>query len=475
MSKRQKKTTRRHFLELAAAGMVLGPADLRRALAAAADLGEGHVLGPRPTHFAPRAKRIVFLFMNGGFSHVDTFDYKPELQKNHNAKIDAKEPLFKFEGRLIASPFAFERAGQSGLWVSEIFPHFKKVIDDVCVIRTMHSDILEHTQASLQMHTGSSSVAMPSVGSWISYGLGTFNRNLPSHVVLAAKDPYAGALSWDSSFLSPVHQGVRIIPGDDPIPNLRSAAPSVTLQELEQLMLRDLNRKHAEVRPADERLRARDESFRVAQGMMRVAPPLLDTSTETPSTLEMYGVPSDDRTSFAYQCLVTRRLLESGVRVVEVVDSGGGTNNWDAHADVQEHRRNAAGVDQALKAFIMDLKERGLLDDTLVVISTEFGRTPWRQHNNTTPGRNHWNHAFTCLLAGAGVRGGMTYGTTDQWGAEIVEDPVHIHDFHATILHILGLDHTQLTYRYGGRDFRLTDVYGKVIEKILSQARTGPG
>jgi hypothetical protein len=379
--KRKEKTTRRHFLEMAAAGMVLSAADLRHALAAAADLGGGQLLAPRPTHFAPRARRVVFLFMNGGFSHVDTFDYKPELQKNHNGKVAAEEPLFEFEGRLIASPFAFERVGQSGLWVSEIFPHFKKVMDDVCVIRTLHSEILQHTQASLQMHTGSASVTMPSVGSWISYGLGTFNRNLPSHVVLASKDPYAGAQSWDNSFLPPEHQGVRIIPGDDPIPNLRSSASSVTLQELEQLMLSDLNRKHADFRPADSRLPARDESFRVAQGMMRVAPPLLDVSTEAPSTLETYGVKSDDRTSFAYQCLVTRRLIESGVRVVEVVDSGGGTNNWDAHADVQDHRRNAAGVDQALKAFITDLKERGLLDDTLVVISTEFGRTPWRQHN----------------------------------------------------------------------------------------------
>jgi hypothetical protein len=464
----RKTTTRRRFLEMAGAGMALGSFDLRRALAAAADLGKAQVLAPKPTHFAPRAKRVVFLFMNGGFSQVDTFDYKPELQKNDNLEVAAEEMFYKFEGKLLRSPYTFQRAGQSGLWVSELFPHFKDVIDDVCVIRSLHSDILEHFQASLQMHTGSATITMPSIGSWLSYGLGSYNPNLPAHVVLANKEPYAGAQGWDNSFLPPEHAGVRIIPGDDPIPNLRSSARSVTLQELEQVMLGELNRRHADVRPSDGRLRARDQSFQVAKGMMRVAPPLFDLTTEPPANLERYGAKPDQPTAFAAQCLITRRLLESGVRVIELVDSGGGSNNWDAHADINDHRRNAAGVDRALKAFLVDLKERGLLDDTLVVINTEFGRTPWRQHNSPTPGRNHWHRAFTCLLAGAGVKGGTTYGTTDQWGAAIVENPCHVHDFHATILHIMGLDHTKLTFRYAGRDFRLTDVYGRVIEDILT-------
>lgn len=464
----QKKTTRRRFLELAGAGMALGATDLRRALAAAAEVGDGQLLAPKPSHFAPRAKRVVFLFMNGGFSQVDTFDYKPELQKNDDKKVAAEELFYKFEGKLLASPFSFERAGQSGLWISNLFPHLKSVIDDLCVIRSLHSDILEHFQASLQMHTGSATFTMPSVGSWISYGLGTFNPNLPSHVVLASKKPYAGAQAWDNSFLPPEHQGVRIIPGDEPIPNLKSQSRSVTLHELEQVMLGELNRRHADLRSDDARLRARAQSFRVADGMMRVAPPLFDISTESQSTRDLYGLKADDTTSFAYQCLVTRRMLESGVRVVEVVDSGGGSNNWDAHGDINDHRRNALGVDQALKGFIMDMKQRGLLDDTLVVINTEFGRTPWRQHNAPTPGRNHWHKAFTCLLAGAGVKGGYAHGQTDQWGAHVVENPVHVHDFHATILHILGLDHEALTYRYAGRDFRLTDVYGKVVHDILT-------
>jgi len=202
--------------------------------------------------------------------------------------------------------------------------------------------------------------------------------------------------------------------------------------------------------------------------MMRVAPPLFDLTTESPANLDRYGAKADRPTEFASQCIIARRMLEAGVRVIELVDSGGGSNNWDAHGDINDHRRNAAGVDKALKAFIIDLKERGLFEDTLVVINTEFGRTPWRQHNSPTPGRNHWPRAFTCLLAGAGVKGGMTYGTTDQWGAHIVEDPCHVHDFHATILHIMGLDHTKLTYRYAGRDFRLTDVYGRVMQDILT-------
>ena len=468
MQPRKNKTSRRRFLEMAGGSLALTGADLRHALAVAGEVGGAEVLAPRLTHVRPRASRVVFLFMNGGFSQVDTFDYKPELQKHDNKTVPAEEMFYKFDGKLLRSPFTFQRAGESGLWVSDLFPHFRQVIDDVCVIRSMHSDILEHFQASLQMHTGSATITMPSVGSWLSYGLGTFNANLPSHVVLANMEPYAGAQGWDNSFLPPQHQGVRIIPGENPIANLRSSARSVTLQELEQQMLRDLNRQHLDARSADERLRARDQSFQVAQGMMRVAPPLFDLSTESPATLQEYGIEPGDRKSFSAQCLVARRMLESGVRVIEVVDSGGGSANWDSHADINDHRRNAAGVDQGLKAFINDLKNRGLFDDTLVVINTEFGRTPWRQHNSPTPGRNHWHRAFTCLLAGAGVKGGVTYGSTDQWGASIVDRPVHVHDFHATILHLLGLDHTKLTYRYAGRDFRLTDVYGDVISEILT-------
>jgi hypothetical protein len=270
---------------------------------------------------------------------------------------------------------------------------------------------------------------------------------------------------WDSNFLPPHHQGVRLVPGDDPIPNLKSAARSVTLQELEQLMLRDVDEAHARLRPDDLKLRARRQSFETAQGMMREAPSVFDLAGESSATLEGYGVKAGDKTSFAWQCLVARRLLERGVRVVELIDTGS-HDNWDSHGDMATHRPKAQRVDRPLAALIQDLRQRGLLDETALAICTEFGRTPWSDSGNGK-GRNHYAKAFTYLLAGAGVRGGVVHGETDEYGANIVANPVHVHDYHATILHLMGLDHTRLTYRYGGRDFRLTDVAGNVVREVL--------
>jgi hypothetical protein len=364
---------------------------------------------------------------------------------------------------LLPSPFDFTPRGESGLMVSELFPQLGSMADDLCVIRSMHTDILEHFQAALAMHTGSATVPLPSLGAWLGYGLGTDNPNLPPYVVLCEHLPYGGSQLWDSNFLPPVHQGTRIIPGNDPIPNLRPAVEKTTLRSLEARMLDDLNSRYSNARPEDLAVDARSQSFRTARGMMEVAPRVLDFSDETEATHEMYGLKRGDRTSFAWQCLAARRLAENGVRSVEIIDTGA-SNNWDSHGDMQAHRPKAERVDKPIAALLRDLKQRGLFDDTLVAICTEFGRTPF----DAGPGRNHWHRAFSCLLTGAGVRGGMTYGTTDEYGIEITEDPCHVNDYHATILHLLGIDHERLTYRYAGRDFRLTDVAGNVLKKILT-------
>jgi hypothetical protein len=327
----------------------------------------------------------------------------------------------------------------------------------------MHTDLVEHFQATLAMHTGSATVPMPSIGAWLSYGLGTENLELPSYMVLCERIPYSGSQVWDSHFLPPVHQGVRVIPGDAPISNLKSNARSLKLAELERIMLHDANEIHARQRPGDLELHARMNADNTAQGMMHVAPQMFDVSKESDATLNLYGLKRDDNKSFAWQCLVARRLVEHGVRVVELIDTGA-NNNWDAHGNMEEHRPKALRVDLPLSALIKDLKQRGMFDETLIAICTEFGRTPF----SDGVGRNHHGTAFTCLLAGAGIKGGVAYGESDEYGLGIVSQPCHVHDYHATILHLMGIDHTKLTYRYGGRDFRLTDVHGKIISEVLA-------
>jgi hypothetical protein len=289
------------------------------------------------------------------------------------------------------------------------------------------------------------------------------NPNLPPYVVLAEHLPYAGAQVWDSSFLPPEHQGTRLLPGANPLPDLKSTARSVTLAELEAILLEDADRAHAAARPGDPNLAARIRSFHTARGMMREAPQVFDLSKEEDATLEMYGIKRGDDRSFAWQCLMARRLVERGVRTVELIDTGAG-DNWDSHGNMQDHRPKAARVDRALAGLIQDLKRSGLFGRTLLAICTEFGRTPW----DPGLGRNHWHRAFSCLLAGGGVRGGIAHGETDEYGITIARDPVHVHDYHATILHLMGIDHRRLTYRYAGRDFRLTDVAGNVVEEILA-------
>ncbi len=456
---------RRDFLKCSAA-CAAGSTALYHSLSLAAAAHGGHPLAPRLAHHQAKAKNLLVIFLTGGFSHVDTFDPKPQLAVDQGKSVSAVHLRGVDNLPLMGSPFKFSRHGDSGLWMSELFPNLGTMADELCVIRSLHTDIVEHFQSVMAMHTGSATVPLPSIGAWLSYGLGTLNRNLPSYVVLAEHLTYAGSQVWDSSFLPPVHQGVRIVPGDKPIPDLDSPARSFRLRELERIMLDDANKLHAEARSEDLNLRASINSFDVARGMMRIAPEIFDVSHETPATLGAYGVESNDRKSFGWQCLIARRLIESGVRTVEIIDTGS-SNNWDAHGNMQDHRPKAKRVDQPLAMLLRDLRQRGLLDQTLVAICTEFGRTPWTD-NTTSKGRNHYARAFSCLLAGAGVKGGNAVGATDEHGIDIVDNPVHVHDYHATILHLMGINHERLTYRYAGRDFRLTDVHGRVVPEVLA-------
>jgi hypothetical protein len=457
---------RRAFLRHTAAGLAAGGVGLHRALSMAAALDGGGLLAPRPAYHPAAAKNLLVVFLSGGFSHVDTFDYKPRLQADSGKVVPSIDLRGSSAQPLLGSPFRFRAHGESGLMVSELFPYLGAMADDLCVIRTLHTDIVEHFQAVLAMHTGSATVPMPSLGSWVSYGLGTLNPNLPPYFVLAEHLPYAGSQVWDCGFLPPTHQGVRIVPGQEPIPDLKSPLKSVTLRELERTMLRGLNESHARKRAGDDALTARSATYDTAAGLMREAPEVFNLANESPSTLRLYGVERGDSRSLAAQCLIARRLIERGVRTVELIDTGS-QDNWDSHGDMQAHRPKALRVDHALAALLQDLKQRGLLSQTLVVICTEFGRTPWTDGPGTK-GRNHYAKAFSCLLAGAGVKGGTAYGKTDDHGIAIIEDPVHVHDYHATILHLMGLDHTHLTYRYAGRDFRLTDVHGHVVKEVIA-------
>ncbi|HET6881886.1 MAG TPA: DUF1501 domain-containing protein, partial [Pirellulales bacterium] len=413
-------STRREFLVRSSAAGLAG-VGLRPLLLRAAEANGGGPLAPKLGHFEAKAKRLVFVFLTGGFSHVDTFDPKPKLAASSGQTVAAESLRDVTTQPLLGTPFQFTPRGKSGLPVSEVFPLLGDAADELCVIRSLHTDIVEHFQGTLAMHTGSATVPMPSIGCWLSFGLGTFNPNLPSYIVLAEHTPYAGAQVWDNNFLPPYHQGVRIVPGDEPIADLRSSAKSTTLAELERVMLGDVNELHAAARPGDLNLKARMHTFDVARGMMREAPEAFDLGRETAATLADYGAQPGDKVSFAAQCLLARRLLERGVRVVELIDSGS-HDNWDAHGDMQQHRGKAQRVDQPLAALLSDLRRRGLLDDTLVVICTEFGRTPWSDNGK---GRSHWHRAFSCLLAGAGVRGGMAYGQTDDYGIEVASDPCH--------------------------------------------------
>ncbi|MBA62814.1 MAG: hypothetical protein CMJ76_10670 [Planctomycetaceae bacterium] len=433
-------------------------------------LDDSGPLSPKTTHFPAQAKNVIFLFMTGGVSHIDTFDPKPALHRDHGKEIVADHPEIKerpgYERIYLKQPqWEFSPHGESGIEVSTLFPHVANCVDDLAIIRSMHTSHSNHYNATLGMHTGSFSVSRPSIGSWITHGMGTVNQNLPGFVVIAPRQTYAGTQVYSNDFLPAVNQGTLVVPGTEPVANVSPRLPK-DKQRLELDALQAINALHANSRRNTAALNARMKSFETAYGMQQAVPDAFDFSKESKETLESYAVDINSTTGFGWQCLAARRLVERGVRFVELIDTGS-SGNWDAHGDMMTHVALAKNVDQPIGALIKDLKQRGMLEDTLVVWTTEFGRTPF---NNTADakGREHHPWAFTSWLAGAGVKKGITYGETDEHGLRSMVDKVHVHDFHATILHLLGFDHEKLTYRHAGRDYRLTDVEGSVVKGILS-------
>lgn len=427
-------------------------------------LNAGNLTG---LHFPARAKRVIFLFMHGGPSHVDTFDYKPKLVADHGKPLPFAKPRVQFSqtGNLLASPWQFHRYGECGAWVSELFPEVGKCVDDITFIKSMHGSNEAHGGALLKVHTGSDTFVRPSMGAWISYGLGTENQNLPSFITINPTLGHGGVQNFGAAFLPAEHQATRI-------GTSRAAMKSASISNLtnetigyeplrQQLDLAQWwNRHQLEIQGRSAELDARIESMELAFRMQTEAPEVMDIGQETEATMKLYGIDHPTTENFGRQCLLARRLSEAGVRFVQVSHA-----YWDQHDSLREkHAELASEVDKPIAGLLQDLKARGLLAETLVVWGAEFGRTPTAQGNN---GRDHNPHAFTYWLAGGGVKNGFSFGETDEYGFYSQQDRVHVHDFHATLLHLLGIDHERLTYRYGGRDFRLTDIAGRVIHEIM--------
>ncbi|MCX6605943.1 MAG: DUF1501 domain-containing protein, partial [Acidobacteria bacterium] len=415
-------------------------------------------------HFAPKAKHVIFLYLNGGVSQVDTFDPKPELTRLHGQPLPGKKlPTDSATGNLMASPFSFRRYGQSGIEVSEIFPRVGALIDNFAVIRSCYADNGNHGPSMMLMNTGHQLAGRPSMGSWITYGLGSLNQNLPGFIALCPGYPVMGPRLWSSGFLPNTYQGTYV-PNNERTPeklvqNIRNASLSIDEQQRQLGLLDRLNQLYLGRSEGQPKLAAGVQAMEVAFRMQTEAPEAFDLAKESPATHERYG--DDD---FGRGCLLARRLVERGVRMVQVYF--GNSQPWDSHEDINSHRGLSRIADAAIASLVEDLKARGLFDSTLLVIGTEFGRTPMIQSAGQlriNQGRDHNVHAFTTLFAGGGIKGGIAYGATDDFGYRAVEKRVHPHDLHATILHQLGLDHTKLTYRYSGRDFRLTDVGGHVL------------
>jgi len=433
-------------------------------------------LAPRTPHFKPRAKRIIFLFMQGGVSHVDSFDYKPRLAKDDGQMLDFADgreiaKTGKSGAQRVMKPlWDFRQRGESGTWVSDLFPEMAKHADDLCVIRSMHTEGIAHGPATLFLHTGSTNFIRPSMGAWVNYGLGSENENLPGFVTISPTLGNGGPRNYGNAFLPAIYQGTAIgragVPAKEAtIRNLRPARSPVEARRQFDL-LRDLNAEQLRQKPGESELEAVINSYELAWRMQGEAPQVLDFAKESPETLALYGIGEKETDNFGRQCLLARRMCESGVRFVQV-NYGDNTNNpaWDQHSNLKKHGDHAKAVDKPVAGLLADLKQRGLLEDTIVWWGGEFGRTPYAEKNGT--GRDHNPGGFSIWLAGGGVKRGVTYGETDEFGHHAVIDKVHMHDLHATLLHALGLDHEALTYRYAGRDFRLTDVYGNVVDELF--------
>jgi Protein of unknown function (DUF1501) len=467
-----KLSTRRRLLKNSAVGF--------GQLAFAAMLGQTSIaestkspLAPKRPHLVARAKRIVFLFMKGGPSHVDTFDPKPMLDRDHGKPLPFDLPRVTFgkQGDLLKSPWKFQQYGQSGLPVSELFPNVAKHVDDLCVLRSVHGTNPAHGGALLKLLTGSDQFVRPSMGAWISYGLGTENENLPAYITICPTLAHGGVNNWGAAFLPAYCQGTPIGNASQSaksalVKHIRNGRLDAATQRQQIELIASMNESHMNnIAGQEQVLENRLDSFELAFRMQTEMPEAQDLSGESEATHRLYGIDDPVTENFGRQCLMARRFLERGVRFVQVTHSDGEVQ-WDQHSNLQTgHTKNAKEVDLPISGFLTDLKSRGLLNDTLVLWGGEFGRTPTSQSTN---GRDHNPHGFTMWMAGGGVKGGFAYGATDDYGYYALENKLHIHDLHATILHLLGLNHEQLTYRYAGRDFRLTDVAGHVASDIFS-------
>lgn len=477
--------SRRQLLERAGGGAgllglaaLLGDEGYLSSAAAATSAPPVNPLAPRQPHFPARAKNVIWLFINGGPSHVDTWDYKPELAKRDGQDLPGFDRFTGFfanaVGGLMKSPFKFAQHGESGKWVSEIFPHLSQHVDKMAFIHSGYAKSNNHSPALFMMNTGFTQMGYPCVGSWVTYGLGSESRDLPAFIVMSDPKgrglPKGHAQNWGAGFIPSVFQGTWLKPQGDPIDNLnRPQGLTVDRQRAQLDLLARLNKQHLEEHQAEADLAARIESFELAYRMQTSAPEALDVRREPEHIHRLYGMDDNRCAHFARQCLVARRMVERGVRFVQIY-SGGMENqrSWDGHNDIDGNHRGFAGeTDQPIGALLTDLEQRGMLKDTLVIWGGEFGRLPIAQ-KSAKPGRDHNPHAFTFWLAGGGAKGGTSFGASDEVGFKAVEDRVNVHDLHATILHLLGLDHKRLTFNFNGRDFRLTDVEGNVISDVIA-------
>jgi hypothetical protein len=463
--------TRTGFFSTSARGDEPRPEPQREAAAGV----QPSLMSPKPQHFPARAQRVVFLFMNGAPSQVDTFDFKPALAKYHDSPYQGPTPVGsngRPVGRLMKSPFAFRKHGQSGLEISSLFPHTARFADELCVIRSMYTDTAAHASGCLQMNTGNVVIGKPSLGSWLSYGLGTENESLPSFVVMTDPrgGPISGASNWAAGYMPAAYQGTLFRGKGSPLLDLATPDGTSARSQRHAIdLIQDLNRHHQSIHPDQSELAARIQSYELAFRMQTTAAEAVDLDRENARTKSMYGLDDGRTRDFGSKCLLARRLLERGVRFIQLYSGGGHLEDtWDGHSDcIKNHTTHAGETDQPVAALLADLKRTGLWDDTLVVWGGEFGRTPTSEGINK-PGRDHNPYGFSMWLAGAGVKGGQAIGATDELGFNAVENRCHVSDLHATILHLMGLDHTRLTYFYQGFDHRLTGVRGQVVKQVLA-------